>query len=90
MKRHTKPISKCYKCLLNLGKKCWKYDIPKEQWSGGKKCLGYNNPEFYEEYKKSLELPNVKTRKEIRREIFRSNRTKSVFFKLRRRRGRFK
>ncbi len=73
-----------------MGKRCWKFEFPKEQWSGGKKCIGFGNKEFYAEYERYLAEPSVKTRREIRREIFRGNKVKSPFYRLRKKGGRFK
>jgi len=71
MKPGPKPVRKCNRCLLNLGQHCWVFASPRLQWSK-KKCPGFENDELYLQYNKWQEEPHVKTRKELRQEIFRS------------------
>ena len=71
MKSGPKPVRKCYRCLLNLDDHCWVFTSPRLQWSR-KKCPGFENEELYRQFGKWQEEPHVKTRKQLRQEIFRS------------------
>ena len=71
MKSGPKPVRKCNRCLLNLGDHCWVFPRPRMQWNR-KKCPGFENEELGRQFRKWQEEPRVKTRKEIRQEIFRS------------------
>jgi hypothetical protein len=56
---------------LNLGSHCWKYPFPRRQWSH-KRCPGFENEELYRQLAEWREAPQVKTRKQLRQEAFRS------------------
>jgi len=71
MKLGPKPVRRCYRCLLNLGGHCWEFACPRRQWNK-KKCPGFENDELYAQFRKWQEAPRVKTRRELRQEIFRS------------------
>lgn len=73
MKLGPKPVHACYTCLLNLGDHCWKYICPRRQWSR-KKCRGFENPSLYRRFREWQEAPRVKTRQQLRQEIFRTSR----------------
>jgi hypothetical protein len=74
MRRGSKPVRKCYPCLLNLGDRCWLYVYPRGQWREGRRCPGFENEAIYSEFEKWRKSPTVKTRKELRREFFRTPR----------------
>ncbi len=74
MRMSGKPVRKCHACLLNLGKRCWRYPNPREQWRHGKSCPGFENPVVYQEFRQWQKEPHVKTRKELRRALFRAGR----------------
>ena len=74
MRKSHKPVRKCYTCKLNLLDRCWIYASPRSQWSG-KRCRGFENEKAYallQEWEKDVQ---VKTRKELRQEIFRKKKT---------------
>ena len=71
MKSGPKPVRRCNRCLLNLGDRCWHYACPRRQWVR-KPCPGFGNEELYRRYRLWLEEPRVKTRRQIRQEMFRS------------------
>jgi len=71
MKSGPKPVRKCNRCLLNLGNHCWIYTCPRHQWIR-EKCPGFENNVFYNQLRKWQDEPHVKTRKQIRQELFRS------------------
>ncbi|MBI2440238.1 MAG: hypothetical protein HYV35_02585 [Lentisphaerae bacterium] len=72
MRYTPKPIHRCYTCLLNLGKTCWKFACPRREWERGR-CQGFENEELYRQFREWLEAPHVKTAKQLRREVFRQN-----------------
>ena len=72
MRRSKKPVHNCYSCLLNLGDHCWRYEYPRGQWRGNSRCPSFENERDYDEYRRWLKQPNIKTRKELRREYFRT------------------
>lgn len=67
-----KPVRKCHACPLNLGDHCWTYKSPRAQWRDGKTCPGFYNTGLHEEYRREQRGPNILTRKEVRRELFRA------------------
>jgi hypothetical protein len=71
MKRSIKPVRKCHSCLLNLDDHCWKYSSPRDQWKD-RACSGFENEEIYAQFREWEKQPDIKTRKELRRESFRS------------------
>lgn len=71
MKLTPKPVHRCYTCLLNLGKTCWEYACPRRQWERPP-CRGFANAELYRQFREWQEAPHVKTRKQLRRETFRT------------------
>jgi len=85
MKRSWKPVRKCYTCLLNQGDHCWLYKYPRGQWQHGKRCPGFENETVYEQFRAWQKLPDVRTRRELRRQFFRSTRIKR--FRARQRRN---
>gem|GEM_PF-1197149 len=72
MRLGPKPVKRCYRCLLNLGDHCWKFPCPRLQWGDRKKCPGFENAELYARFRQWQEAPRVKTRRELRQEMFRS------------------
>lgn len=71
MKSGPKPVHQCYRCLLNLGDHCWAFACPRRQWRG-RKCPGFENEELYRQFREWQEAPHIKTRRELRQEIFRA------------------
>ena len=78
MRRTAKPVRRCYSCLLNLDSYCWLYKYPRGQWRGEKTCPGFDNEELHAEYEQWCKQPDVKTRKELRREFFRKRKRTCV------------
>lgn len=76
MKIGPKPVHPCYTCRLNLGDHCWKYACPRRQWSG-KKCPGFNSEALIRQFREWQEAPHVKSRRQLRREIFRTAKTQA-------------
>ena len=74
MRRSAKPVRKCRACELNLGDRCWIYRCPRGQWRHGRTCPGYNNEQLLARFREWQKRPDVKTRKELRREFFRTRR----------------
>jgi hypothetical protein len=74
-----KPVHQCYSCLLNLGDHCWLYRHPRSQWSSGRKCPGFENEDVYFQFTEWQKQPHVKTRKELRREVFRMRKRTRVY-----------
>ena len=70
MHRTHKPVHKCYSCLLNLGDHCWEYEYPCDQWGSKRRCPGNDNEELHAKYREWASTPHVKTRKELRRDLF--------------------
>lgn len=73
-----KPVRKCHACLLNLGSYCWIYKYPRGQWRHSRLCPGIENEELHASYRAWQKMPDVKTRKELRREFFRTRRRAHV------------
>jgi hypothetical protein len=74
-----KPVRKCHACPLNLNDHCWRYASPRDQWRNGRKCPGFDNVELHKECRREQRAPNILTRKQIRRELFRArNRVHSI------------
>ena len=72
MRYTPKPVSRCYTCLLNLGKTCWKFACPRREWERGR-CFGFEDDELCRQFHEWQEAPQVKTAKQLRREAFRQN-----------------
>lgn len=72
MRNEHKPVRKCHACLLNLGDRCWLYRYPRGQWRPGHTCRAYDNEAVYAEFRRWRKRPTVKTRKELRQEVFRA------------------
>ncbi len=72
--RCDKPVRKCHACLLNLGNYCWLYAAPRAQWRNSRTCVAFDNPEAYRCFRESRKEPDIMTRKDLRREMFRSRR----------------
>ncbi len=72
MRRSRKPVRKCHSCVLNIDDHCWIYRYPRGQWRHGKYCRAFGNEALHEEFRVWQKQPNVKTRKELRREFFRT------------------
>jgi hypothetical protein len=72
MRRSRKPVRKCYSCLLNLGDHCWLYKYPRGQWRSGKACRAADDVNIKREFERWKKEPVVKSRKELRREFFRT------------------
>ena len=86
MKPSAKPVRKCHACKLNQGDRCWAYACPRDQWRGERRCAGLENELLYRQFDEWQREPDVKTRKELRREAFRS-RPKRVIRRMTSRRG---
>jgi len=67
-----KPVRKCHACLLNLGDHCWLYAYPRGQWHGKKRCAAFDDKKIHAEFRLWQKASDVKTRKELRQEIFRA------------------
>ena len=80
MKKSQKPVRRCHACRLNLGDSCWIYLYPRGQWGEYKRCPGLENEDLYEQYEEWLKAPSVKTRKELRREFFRTRKRKELHY----------
>lgn len=78
MRRSGKPVRKCHSCVLNLGDHCWLYAHPRGQWRGSCHCPAMANPQVHERFREWQRQPTVKTRKELRREAFRTRRQRYV------------
>ena len=74
MKKSWKPLRKCYHCPLNQGDHCWLYKYPRGQWHAGRRCPAFGNETVYEQFSAAQKLPDVKTRRDLRREFFRTSR----------------
>lgn len=73
MRSSAKPVRKCHGCPLNLGTRCWLHAIPRERWRNGHTCADRTNPDSHAAYADWLAEPHVKTRRELRRSLFRSD-----------------
>ena len=73
MRISAKPVRRCHKCTLNLGDRCWLYKYPRGQWRGDRRCRAFENGRILEDFETWRKQPQVKTRKELRREFFRSS-----------------
>ncbi|MDP6490747.1 MAG: hypothetical protein QGH42_13095 [Kiritimatiellia bacterium] len=78
MKKSVKPVRKCHACLLNLGDHCWLYRYPRGQWRGGKRCRAFDDETLYTQFRTWQKQPTVKTRRELRREFFRTKKKDGV------------
>jgi hypothetical protein len=72
MRKDDKPVRKCHACLLNLGDRCWLYRFPRGQWRDGRTCRTLGDEAVYEDFRRWQKRPTVKTRKELRQEVFRA------------------
>ena len=70
MRNSGKPVRKCHSCPLNLGDHCWFYAQPRAQWRAGKTCRARDDAAIRREFEAWQKQPHVKTRAEIRREMF--------------------
>ena len=77
MRTSYKPVRKCHSCLLNLGDHCWLYTYPRLQWRDGKICHAREDEATHREFETWRKQPQIKTREEIRREVFRSRSRKA-------------
>ena len=71
MRYHEKPVRKCHGCSLNRGDHCWLFAYPRGQWRGERCCRGPGNAALAEAYALWSKMPDVKTRKMLRRETHR-------------------
>jgi hypothetical protein len=78
MKKSVKPVRKCHACLLNLGDHCWIYRYPRGQWRGGKRCRAFDDAKLHKQFRTWQKQPTVKTRRELRREFFRTKKKDGV------------
>ena len=78
MKVSRKPVRKCHACLLNQGDHCWLYRYPRGQWRGRKRCPAFDDAEVHRRFREWQKQPTVKSRKELRREFFRTRRRTEV------------
>jgi len=53
MRSSPKPVRKCHRCPLNLGKVCGVYSSPHDQWAKGK-CPGFMNEELLKRYEEDI------------------------------------
>jgi hypothetical protein len=74
MRRSRKPVRKCYSCLLNLGDHCWLYRYPRGQWRHGHRCPALGREDVYTQFREWQKEPAVRTRRDLRREFFRTKR----------------
>ena len=72
MRHSVKPVRKCHSCLLNLGKCCWIYKYPRGQWRNRSRCPASDNKDLHRQFREWQKQPTVKSRKELRREFFRT------------------
>ena len=79
MQLSHKPVRKCHSCLLNQGDHCWGYRHPRAQWRDQRRCPGFENEPAYCAFRLWQKQASVKTRKEIRQEVFRTNKPELVF-----------
>lgn len=78
MKKSSKPVRKCHICPLNLGDHCWEYPVPRDQWRPGRHCPGLEDKALHCRYEEWLKQPNVKTRRELRRESLLARHRRSI------------
>jgi hypothetical protein len=78
MRISRKPVHACYTCLLNLGDHCWLYSYPRGQWRAGRRCPAFENETVYARFRQDRKQPDVKTRKELRRQFFRGRKRTQV------------
>jgi len=78
MRQSEKPIRKCHSCLLNMGDHCWLYLYPRGQWRGGRTCVAFGDDGIHEAFRAWKKQPTVKSRKDLRREVFRQRRASSA------------
>jgi hypothetical protein len=77
MQTSHKPVRKCHACVLNLDDHCWLYTYPRLQWRDGKTCQAKEDEKIHREFETWQKQPQIKTREEIRREVFRSRSKKT-------------
>ncbi len=70
MQRTNKPTHKCYTCPLNLGKYCWAFEFPREQWQGKRCCTGLSSARLHGEFEYWQKSAHVKTPHELRQTTF--------------------
>ncbi len=83
----AKPVRKCHACPLNLGDRCWHFATPRDQWRAGRRCAGFDNATLQAEFRLWQKRPQVKTRKELRRENSGARKRSSVLGEQRPKRG---
>jgi hypothetical protein len=79
MRQTRKPVRNCHSCLLNLGDYCWLYRYPRGQWRGDRRCPAFENEHIYAQFRAWQKEPSVKTRKDLRREFFRTRRRTELY-----------
>jgi hypothetical protein len=70
LRRSRKPIRPCHSCPMNMGSHCWAYANPRTRWEKHGKCIAFENEEIYAIFEKWKKQPQVKTRRQIRREFY--------------------
>ena len=76
MRYTSKPIRKCYSCLLNRGDHCWAYSYPRKIWGRHRKCPAFENEQVYNMFRTWQKDAHTKTSRELRQEAFREKRTR--------------
>jgi len=71
LRYHGKPVRKCHGCGLNLGDHCWLFAYPRGQWRGERCCRAHGDAALVAALAQWRKLPDVKTRKTLRRETHR-------------------
>lgn len=59
MDRNVKPIKKCGKCPMNLGKRCWVCVSPRDEWSDGHECAAVNDEAVLRKFKEWRKNPTT-------------------------------
>lgn len=70
-----KPVRKCHKCLLNMGRFCWGFTKPRNQWRHRRGCGAFKNEIAYTLFRQWQASGIIKTSKQLRRE---EHRTRTV------------
>ena len=68
MNRSAKPVRKCHACPLNLGRTCWAFAVPREQWRRHAVCPGLHDTALHQLHRDAQKQASVLTGKDLRRQ----------------------
>jgi hypothetical protein len=67
MHKDIKPIKKCGKCPMNLGKRCWVCISPRDEWRDGRECSATTDVTVLKKFKAWRLNPKVPRQIDLRK-----------------------